>query len=496
MRTASVVAVGLCWLACSGSPSGNDAGVDAGCVPACGTRTCGTEPSCGTSCGSCNGGLTCSMTGTCEAPGPLLLTNGADNDDAAFGVATDANGFSYVTGYFANGVNFGDDRLVSMAPRDVFISKIAADGKYVWARAIKGTGTKQAQSLAVDSGGAVFVSGFFSGQAIFGSKTVTAAGSRDLFVTKLTSEGDFVWTFTAGAAGSEVAGRVAVAPSGNIYVAGNFSGTVAFGTHSLTSTMQSSDVMVLRLSAEGVPAWAVRAGGKELDEARGVAVTSPEGVAIGGTYGDTAAFGTHMLTTKGFAGAFAAKLDADGAFSWASGCQSTSAQDFAFGWAMHMDLAQNIYVAGQVAGQVSCGTHSIASNADSDDAYVVKFAPPGTIEWAKAVGGSGADVAWTVAIEGNGNGVLGGEFEGAGTFGTAMATAKGTSDAFIARFDGSGNFSKVDTVGATGASSLTFGLAWLPWGRPIAVGAFGGNASFGTAMRMAAGGSDFFVWTP
>ena len=405
MRVASVAIAVALFSACPPVGGNTDGGVDAGCVPACGDRVCGTESTCGTSCGTCMQTAVCSEMGQCVAPTPFTVTTGGSGDDAAFGVTTDAAGNSYITGYFEGSVSFGDHRLVSQAPRDVFIAKLSRDGAYMWASALKGTGTKQAQSIAVDPSGAVFVSGFFTGQAVFGTQTITATGARDLFVTKLTATGEFDWTFTAGGTNAQMAGRVAVSPSGAIYVAGTYNNTVNVGGIMLTSVAQSPDVLVIRLNAEGVPTWAVSAGGSEPDEARGVAVTSGDGVAIGGNFGGTAVFGAHMLTTQGFAGAFAAKLDAQGVYSWASGCSSNTLSNTVFGWGMSMDSNQNIYVAGQVFGEATCGGNTLQS-AGGEDVFVAKFNPTGALDWAKRAGGPDTDVAWTVAVNGNGNGVV------------------------------------------------------------------------------------------
>jgi hypothetical protein len=63
-------------LALGGCPSGPSGMADAGgvlgpdgCVPACGGRTCGPDPICGVSCGSCTGGV-CGADGTCSGGGP------------------------------------------------------------------------------------------------------------------------------------------------------------------------------------------------------------------------------------------------------------------------------------------------------------------------------------------------------------------------------------------------------------------------------------------
>ncbi len=57
------------------------------CIPQCGARVCGTEPTCGTSCGRCNAGDVCNASGRCVDDG------GASSNAAVIEVAVSSTSF-------------------------------------------------------------------------------------------------------------------------------------------------------------------------------------------------------------------------------------------------------------------------------------------------------------------------------------------------------------------------------------------------------------------
>ena len=57
----------------------------------------------------------------------------------------------------------------------------------LWADALGGTGNDEGLGIGVDATGNSYVTGYFEGTATFGSVTLTSAGNRDIFVTKLSA---------------------------------------------------------------------------------------------------------------------------------------------------------------------------------------------------------------------------------------------------------------------------------------------------------------------
>ena len=182
----------------------------------------------------------------------------------------------------------GDGRpdLISAGGNDVFVSKLDSTGVFVWANAFRGTGNDIGRSVAVDSSGNVYTTGYFSGTVDFnpgaGTANLVSAGESDVFVSKLNSAGEFVWAKRFGGTGTEEGLSIAVDSSGNVYTTGSFSDTVDFnpgeGAADLTSSPAGwTDVFVSKLNSLGVfvrvgstsvtidvEAWARRADGDDL----------------------------------------------------------------------------------------------------------------------------------------------------------------------------------------------------------------------------------------
>src|SRR5439155_11202445 len=103
------------------------------------------------------------------------------------------------------------------------VAKYGSAGNLLWARQSGFYYSDTARAVAVDSNGNIFVAGNFSGSSSFGPTNLNSvAGSEDIFVAKYDPDGTLVWAIQAGGSGSDYAYSVAVDPSGNIYVGGFF----------------------------------------------------------------------------------------------------------------------------------------------------------------------------------------------------------------------------------------------------------------------------------
>ena len=140
-----------------------------------------------------------------------------------------------------------------------------------------GAGNREvATSVAVNAAGEVYVAGTFAVPLDLDpgplTHLVNPAGSSDVFVVKLTRDGDFLWGQRIGGVGPEVGPVMRLDPAGNLVIGGTFSSTVDFDTSSagafpLTGA-GGSDAFLLRLSAAGNFLSAVRWGGFDQDELR------------------------------------------------------------------------------------------------------------------------------------------------------------------------------------------------------------------------------------
>jgi hypothetical protein len=103
---------------------------------------------------------------------------------------------------------------------------------FEWAGALRGTLAETPTGIAADASGNVYTTGYFNGTTDFDPGAavynLTPVGSDDIFISKVDVNGDFVWAISIGGTGSDNANAIAVDNAGNIYTTGFFNGTVDF----------------------------------------------------------------------------------------------------------------------------------------------------------------------------------------------------------------------------------------------------------------------------
>ena len=155
-----------------------------------------------------------------------VATFGGAGDDRGQSMVVDAAGNIYTTGHFSNTVDFdpsvGTFNLTSTPDvYDAYVAKLNSQGELLWAVHAGGTGTVDGKSVAVDSQGNVYVTGYFTGTADFDPRpndevlNLTAA-QADVFVWKLSSVGAVVWAKKAGGSGFDSASSLAIDSAGDV----------------------------------------------------------------------------------------------------------------------------------------------------------------------------------------------------------------------------------------------------------------------------------------
>lgn len=220
----------------------------------------------------------------------------------------------FIAGSFnSRSARFGSTTLANVSTNsndhDVFVARLTdagSTGSFGWAQRAGGASHDAATALTV-SGSSVYVAGGFAGPtADFGTISLTVAGFNnypDVFVTKLTNAGSFVWAQRAGSIREEYATALAVSGT-SLYLTGHFVGpTVDFGTTSLANAGAASgtpDLFVAKLvdaGNMGNVVWAERAGGVGNDFAFDLALMGSQVYVVGCIQNASASFGTTGITS-------------------------------------------------------------------------------------------------------------------------------------------------------------------------------------------------------
>jgi hypothetical protein len=236
---------------------------------------------------------------------------GGVGDDEGKGIALDGSGNTYVTGRFSDVASFGSYNLTptrNPTMCDIFVEKLNSSGTVLWAKRMGGSNGDQGFTIAVDADGNTYVTGWFYGWADFGTFTLDTGDTfvRAMFIEKLNSSGVVQWAINLGG-GNILNNAVAIDGNRNTYVSGSFSDTATFGTTTLTSA-GSYDAFVEKFDAIGTVLWVRSVGGLGQDEGGGIAVDAGGTTYVTGDFQGTATFGPYTLTATGTYNAFVTRL--------------------------------------------------------------------------------------------------------------------------------------------------------------------------------------------
>ena len=435
----------------------------------------------------------------------------AIGNDQGRDFAVDADGNVFITGIFGGTVDFDPSATInSLASNsnslDVFVAKYNSAGAYVWARSFGSNVIDEALSIDVDSLGNVYSTGFFRNSADFdpgaGMATLTVAGTEDVFIWKLDSNGNFVWARQLGGSSSETGWGLRLDSNDNVVTVGTFAGTCDFDPRGSTSNLTSAgaaDAFISKVSSSGAFVSAQRVGGTLGEVATSVAVDASNNVYVNGEFSSTngdfdPGVGTFPLTNGGDRDVFTLKLESDGDLAWARAVGGTGAD---VGAGIELGDDGTIHISGYFNGTVDFDPSAAISNlvAPGLSGYVSKLDNNGAFIWAGMLGGT----AIGMTVDPYGNLYTTGQFSGTADFdpgeGTVNRTSAGGGDVFVVKLNKNGHLDWARSMGGTG-HDLGFGLRVGSTGFVYITGYFQGTADFdpnaGVVSLSSAGSFDGF----
>jgi chitodextrinase len=388
-----------------------------------------------------------------------------------------------------------DDRG-AVASDGAVVTVAAPSASGAWTRTAGSAGDDRGHAVAIDGGGNLLVTGYFSGTVDFGGGPLTsehlphldANQYKDVFVARYSPAGTHLWSRRIGADYDDRGHAIAVGPGGDAVVAGSVSNYVDFGDGVTTTTAGAFDAFVARYAAaDGRHVWSRRFGNVGNDAAFGVAVDGGGNVVVVGHFEGAVDFGGGPLVSAGGLDVFVARFSPAGAHLWS---RRFGGSAFDYGYAAAVDPAGNVLVAGAFFGSGDFGSGPLSS-AGGADVFAVKLTPSGAVSWAKRFGGSGDDYAYGAAADGAGSLLLTGSFHGSAGFGGPTLTSAGGSDAFLVKLSPTGGHVWSKRFG-DGSADRGQGVAVDAQGNVAVAGSFQGSADFGGGP-LASLGIDVFL---
>lgn len=372
----------------------------------------------------------------------------------------------------------GTKTVTILAPPPV----VCNSGAFQRALSVGGAGLDRTSGAALDAAGNLYLAGVFSGTADLdptsGIAAFTAVGGTDVYVTAVSSTGQFRWTRVWGSAGNDECAGVAVG-GGAVVVAGNFVGTLDLDPTAGVDPRGSAgqrDGFVVKLTTNGAYQWGRTLGAGGDDHIEDVALDPPGNVLLAGGFQGTVDFdpgtGIDSHMSGGSDDIFAWKLTAAGAHVWAYTVGNAQREE-AYG--ITSSASGAVYLTGRFRTGFDFdpgdGTDLIIAFG-ATDAFLTALAADGTYRWTRTFGGNSTDAGNDVLVTPSGNVVVCGSFWETVDFdpgpGSLPFTATGEGDAFVVSLNESGellwarafggpDLDEALSVAATGGSQVLVG---------------------------------------
>ena len=473
--------------------------------------------------------LFCLITTAVHAEPPSWIrasSFGGSGNDFAWAIKVGPDDHQYVTGQFSSTAQFARTALVSAGGTDIFLAKYGRSGELLWAVRAGGPDDDSGQALAFDRAGNVYLTGWFTNSATFGStngatKTVTGMAVATIFLAKYRPSGALVWVQTGDSpfALNNGYGVAVDAAAGTVYVTGRASGDATFssanGTASTVPGVGFWHMFLAKYDTSGNFQWGQTNQASPNSFSNSVAVDTKHNAYVTGWLEDTTTFSSNdgnAITVTGFSPAhtsddfpgdgFLAKYDRDGNVKWVNHVGGYKGM----GSAVAVSPTDEVSIVGFI-GNINFGSpreaETIATsqppgadlnlgggdftNPYNQDVLIATYDAAGVLQRALRRGGSGDEVATGTAYDRKGN-----------LYVTELVLETNNQpNLFVRKYSGGKLLWKKEAVNAgiwtPNNTTISPAVSVDHAGRVFVTGGYQGTASFGGIKLHSVGSSDIFV---
>lgn len=380
-------------------------------------------------------------------------TFGGTRRDYGVGVATDALGNVYVTGFARGDATFGESFAsppISDTQEDIFVAKFDPLGTPIWVKRAGGSGSDCSNaglSLRVDLNGRINVIGTFCGEADFGNGIIVSGDGEDLFLAQFDDGGTCLWAKAIGGTFAEDNFGLGVCSDfdGNLFLTGSFKENVVFDEQNsivLNSDAANEDeVFLAKYDSDGNCLWAKQAGGAGKDQSFSVDVDPVGSLYIVGRFSQNLLFAGSPINLNAVVDTsiFLAKFNPQGEVQWAKVIDSRRLFGFL---GVEADVYGDVYITGDYTETIDFGGGYLFETEppidipgfdyDNHDIFIAKYDSSGALQWADALGGQLLELSHDIASDSDGRIYITGNFVGEADFGNGIIIeSKGFSEFIV-----------------------------------------------------------------
>ncbi len=363
--------------------------------------------------------------------------------DALF--AEDAAGSRYYAGILSQNMSFGNAKLQSrLSPEqskdgilaDTWLACQNPDGSWRWAKNFALVKAGSGLALAVGGSGSVYAAGLFDQQIEIDTQKLEASGPSDLFLAKFDSSGILLWLKRGISSGGISSPVLNLNQDGNIFLGGEFSGTLSFDDAENTSAGES-DLFVTMFDPLGSQIWTATTGSDKAEKLIKMDLAGDGGILVyGSSQGSFKIEGSKLGETPDSGGnkLFLARIDPSGKWAWGTRVQQLETLCLCEHFSSDLDgntwFCDNSYSDSK--------NHPIYIGGMSVNSHLTMINPQGRTVWSKKLMGSDVSIDWMSASSSSGI-LISGSFLGSLSLGDFKLESGAEKAQYYAYFDNKGN---------------------------------------------------------
>ncbi len=367
---------------------------------------------------------------------------GGSTTDLARGIAVDVYGNIYLTGSFAGTATFDSITLTAVGGMNFFLAKYNSAGHVLW---VQNAGLSIGYGIAIDAAGNAYVTGYLGAPVTtFGTISLTNTNNyySNVFTVKYDPLGNALWAKASHGQGvpntnATHGNSIAVDGNGNSYITGYFQySTITFDSITFLNNNSYQNMFLVKYDSSGNVMWSRSPGGFTANAmGNGVSVDAHGGVYLTGDFqSDTLALGNINLIKTGNAfNPFIAKYDGGGNVVWAKSGGGDGSQSLG----IVTSANGNSYITGFFGDSLHFGNNTLTNLASGADIFVAKFDSSGTAMWAKDAYGRNTDVSLAITVNASSEVYITGQFQHDtltfGTTGLISYVGSNYTDVFVAK---------------------------------------------------------------
>lgn len=355
------------------------------------------------------------------------------NTDRVNGIHVTTDNEVYIVGEFRDTLYCGNDTLLSNGRLDLFVAKLDSSGVFQWALSAGDNEDDSAYDIDVLSDGNLVLTGYHEQWLYWGSNSSRGLAGRDVFVATISPQGIPRWVTTLVGPAADQANAVATDDCGHLYITGNFRDFLFVNGNQLQA-IGGLDVFVAQYDLQGTLNWAKVMGSQGGDHGSAIAVDGAQNlVAAGWVSGSLEVFQGPAFGGSQEEDAFAIKLDSNGAVLWGEVIAYNFDERL---YGVDFDQNNNVYLMGTLDSiSVLYGDtlHNRHLNRPTD-IFVAKYSSDKTYRWSQTLGDYFNDFCYDLLVPNSRTLYMVGSFQDSTVYATDSLVSDFGYDIFLGKF--------------------------------------------------------------